>query len=106
MQRYRSRDGCYVVETVRLSGTPDRHDGEWIRVIYCSTWVADVRTILDLERYIALTELIDDDGVRHRIATRTELARRGATMGPPARPAPQAKRALAAHLRRLRLAYC
>jgi len=66
-----------------------------------------VAGIAVLERYIELTELVDDDGVRHRTATRAELARRGATMRPPARPAPSGREGtLAARLKRLRLAYC
>src|SRR5262249_35163427 len=77
MPRYRTRDGRYTVETVQLTGTPDRHDGEWIRVRFCGFCLADVRTVADLESYVVLAELVDDDGVRHLPVSRDELARRG-----------------------------
>jgi hypothetical protein len=44
--RYHTGDG-WTVEVVRLTGTPDRHDGEWIRIRYfgwhveCSAIAAD-----------------------------------------------------------------
>ena len=56
--RYRTADG-WSVEVVRLSGTPDKHDGEWIRVRQFGWFVADVRSIACLERYVALAELQD-----------------------------------------------
>lgn len=81
MPRYRTRDGRYTVETVQLTGTPDRHDGEWIRVRYCGFCLIDVRTIPDLERHVALVELVDDDGMRHQPTSRDELARYGRRRG-------------------------
>jgi hypothetical protein len=32
-ERFRTADG-WSVEVVRLTGTPDHHDGEWLRVNY------------------------------------------------------------------------
>jgi hypothetical protein len=101
MPRYRSRDGRYTVETVRLSCTPDRHDGEWVRVRFCGVWMADVRTIPDLELYVGLAELVDDDGLRHRPATRAELARRGRMARPASRPAPADREPITTRLARL-----
>jgi len=47
--RYRAAGG-WTVEVICLAGTPDRHDGEWIRVRNCGFHVADVRRFADLER--------------------------------------------------------
>jgi hypothetical protein len=49
--------GGWTVEVVRLSGTPDNHDGEWFRVCQFGWWTADVRTIAELERWFPLAEL-------------------------------------------------
>jgi len=49
--------GGWSVEVIRLSGTPDRHDGEWIRVRQHGCWVADVRSVREIERWIRLAEL-------------------------------------------------
>src|SRR5690242_4393861 len=102
MPRYRTRDGRYTVETVQLTGTPDRHDGEWIRVRYCGFCLVDLRSIADLERYVALTDLVDDDGMRHHPTSRHELARRGRLGRPSTQTAPQASGvAVCAHLAQL-----
>jgi hypothetical protein len=63
MTHYRSRDGLYTVEIVELSGTPDHHDGQWLRLRHCGFYLADVRAVTDLEHYVPLTELLDDDGL-------------------------------------------
>jgi hypothetical protein len=39
--------------------------------------ITDVRKIPDLERYVALAELVDDDGVRYQPVSRDERAREG-----------------------------
>jgi hypothetical protein len=54
--RYRTADG-WSVEVVRLSGTPDHHDGDWLRVCYFGSYVADVRTPEELTRYFPLSDL-------------------------------------------------
>src|SRR5579864_3336020 len=48
---YRTSDGCWSVEVVRLTGTPNKHDGEWIRVRNFGFFVADVRTVTELQSY-------------------------------------------------------
>ncbi len=54
--RYRTADG-WSVEIVQLTGTPDHHDGTWLRVCYFGSYVADVRTPEELVRYFPLDEL-------------------------------------------------
>lgn len=57
--RYRTSDGYWSVEVVRLTGTPNNHDGEWIRVRNLGFFVADVRSVVELESYVSLAELED-----------------------------------------------
>jgi hypothetical protein len=54
--RYRAPGG-WTVEVVCLAGTPDRHDGEWIRLRYYGFYVADVRSAGELERWFPLASL-------------------------------------------------
>jgi hypothetical protein len=54
--RYRTADG-WTVETVRLSMTPDRHDGEWIRVRRFGFWIQDVRSVEELAQLVPLADL-------------------------------------------------
>jgi hypothetical protein len=49
--------GGWTVQVIELTGTPDHHDGQWIRVSQYGFWVADVRTITGLERWFPLAEL-------------------------------------------------
>jgi hypothetical protein len=63
MTRYRSQDGLYTVEIVQLSWTPDHHDGQWVRLRHCGFYLADVRTAGDLERYLPLADLLEEDGL-------------------------------------------
>jgi hypothetical protein len=65
--RYRSADGRWRVEVVRLTGTPDRHDGAWIRVRYFGWFVADVRAVEDLAAYFPLAALELDGLGRKKI---------------------------------------
>lgn len=60
--RYRSSDGCWEIEVACLTGTPDKHDGERIRLRNYGWYVADVRSITDLERYVPLSDLEDELG--------------------------------------------
>jgi hypothetical protein len=57
--RYRALGG-WTVEVVELAGTPDRHDGTWIRVRLHGFFVADVRTVAELEQWFPLAELEPD----------------------------------------------
>ena len=54
--RYRTADG-WAVEVVELSATPDRNDGERLKVTYCGFFVALARTVGELEQWFALTDL-------------------------------------------------
>lgn len=56
---YRTSDGCWSVEIVRLTETPNKRDGEWIRLRQYGFYVADLRSVAELERYVALAELQD-----------------------------------------------
>lgn len=44
-----------------LSGTPDHHDGTWLWVTRYGSWVTDVRTAAELEQYVLLAGLVQDD---------------------------------------------
>jgi hypothetical protein len=54
--RYRTQDG-WAVEVVGLCATPDRSDGERLKVTYCGFFVALVRTVAELEQWFALSDL-------------------------------------------------
>jgi hypothetical protein len=54
--RYRTPDG-WAVEVVGLTATPDRNDGERLKVTYYGFFVAVVRTVGELEQWFALSEL-------------------------------------------------
>ena len=58
--RWRTQDGCWSVEVVTLSHTPDYHDGQWIRVRRWGYFIADVRSPADLAQYVALEELLEE----------------------------------------------
>jgi hypothetical protein len=57
MDRWRTRDGEWTVETVTLAGTPDNRDGSWLRVRRLGYYVADVRDAAGMACYIDLREL-------------------------------------------------
>ncbi len=54
--RYRTSDG-WSVEVVRLACTPDRHDGEWLRIRHLGWYIRDTRSIAELEQYVSLADL-------------------------------------------------
>jgi hypothetical protein len=58
--------GGWRVEVVRLEDTPDRHDGTWLRVTQFGWWTADLRSVVELERFFPLGELQEDDGLERR----------------------------------------
>jgi hypothetical protein len=45
---------------VQLSGTPNHRDGQWLRIKQYGAWTADVRTVAELERWVALADLEPD----------------------------------------------
>ena len=53
---YRTATG-WSVEVVERSGTPDHGDGQQLRVRYHGFYVADVRTVAELEQYFPLADL-------------------------------------------------
>lgn len=55
--RWRTTDGRYTVEVVRLSLTGRHRDGDWFRVKEYGCHVADVRTLEELARFIDLADL-------------------------------------------------
>jgi hypothetical protein len=54
--RYRTADG-WAVEVIGLSDTPDRNDGERLKVTYCGFFVALVRTVAELEQWFSPADL-------------------------------------------------
>jgi hypothetical protein len=69
--RYRTGDG-WSVEVVRLTCTPDRHDGEWLRIRHLGYYIGDTRNIAVLEQYVSLADLEADAlAGRHRFPTMT-----------------------------------
>jgi hypothetical protein len=63
--RYRTADG-WAVEVVGLSATPDRNDGERLKVTYYGFFVAVVRTVGELEQWFALSDLEPETLVSRR----------------------------------------
>jgi hypothetical protein len=57
--RYRAPGG-WTVEVITLSGTPDKRDGQWLRVALHGVHVADVRSVAELTQWFPLAELEDD----------------------------------------------
>jgi hypothetical protein len=57
--RCRTSSG-WSVHIVTLTGTPDHHDGAWLRVTYFGSFVADVKTPEELARYFPLSDLEPD----------------------------------------------
>jgi hypothetical protein len=57
--RYRTADG-WAVEVVELRATPDRNDGERLKISYCGFFVALVRTVAELETWFPLADLEPD----------------------------------------------
>jgi hypothetical protein len=57
--RYRTADG-WAVEVIALCATPDRNDGERLKVTYCGFFVALVATVTELEQWFPLASLEQD----------------------------------------------
>jgi hypothetical protein len=73
---YCTADG-WAVEVVELSATPDRNDGERLKVTYCGFFVALVRRVAELDQWFSLADLQLETLVRCR-----HLARGLAGFGP------------------------
>src|ERR1700683_858681 len=52
--RYRTAGG-WAVEVIGLCATPDRNDGERLKVTYCGVFVALVRTVAEPQQWFPLT---------------------------------------------------
>jgi hypothetical protein len=72
--RYRTASG-WSVEVVERSGTPDHSDGQQLRVRYHGFYVADVRTVAELEQYFPLADL-EPDGLSVAATRRPAGSRR------------------------------
>jgi hypothetical protein len=57
--RWRTRDGQFVVEVIKLTGTSRNRDGEWLRVKQHGSHLADVRSIEELANYVDLADLVE-----------------------------------------------
>jgi hypothetical protein len=55
--RWRTRDGQFTVEVVRLALTGRHADGEWIRLRQWGFHVTDVRSVEELAAYLNLADL-------------------------------------------------
>jgi hypothetical protein len=58
-KRWRTADGQWCVDAIRLSATPDSRDGDWLRVRWRGYWKADVRTVAELARLVPLDQLAE-----------------------------------------------
>jgi hypothetical protein len=72
--RYRTPSG-WSVEVVERSGTPDNSDGQQLRVRYHRFYVADVRTVAELEQWFPLADL-EPDGLTVTAPKRPAASRR------------------------------
>ena len=54
--RFRAPGG-WTVEVVCLTGTPDKHDGPWLRLRQFGYWVADIREVSEIEHWFPLADL-------------------------------------------------
>jgi hypothetical protein len=73
--RYRTASG-WSVEVVERSGTPDNSNGPQLRVRYHGFYVADVRTVAELEQWFPLADL-EPDGLGVAATRRVAAADRG-----------------------------
>ncbi len=76
--RYRTASG-WSVEVVERSGTPDNRDGQQLRVRYHGFYVADVRTVAELEQWFPLADL-EPDGLSIPVTNRPVGNRPGAAI--------------------------
>ncbi|MGA3155655.1 MAG: hypothetical protein ACLPN6_05950 [Streptosporangiaceae bacterium] len=55
--RLRSADGDWRIDVIRLSLTADGRDGEWLRICHRGFYVAEVRSVRELSRFVKLSDL-------------------------------------------------
>lgn len=55
--RWRTRDGRWRVDLIKLSKTGDHRDGERFRVSCDSYFIAEARTVAELSQHVDLAEL-------------------------------------------------
>lgn len=53
--------GGWVVDVIRLSLTGTGRDGTWLRIRRHGCWIADVRTVAEIETFIPLASLEPDE---------------------------------------------
>jgi hypothetical protein len=63
--RWCTSDG-WGVEVICMSLTPDRHDGDSLRVTHHGYWIAYARSVAELERWIELADLAEETLGRQR----------------------------------------
>jgi hypothetical protein len=52
--------GGWRATVMRLENTPDRHDGQWIRLTQHGFWTSDVHSVAELSRFLPLDALEPD----------------------------------------------
>jgi hypothetical protein len=57
--RWRTRDGQFVVEVIKLTGTSRNRDGQWFRVSQHGSHLVDVRSVDELAQYVDLADLVE-----------------------------------------------
>lgn len=57
--------GGWVVDVIRLSLTGTGRDGTWLRIRRRGFWIADVRTVAEIEAFLPLAGL-EPDGLAPR----------------------------------------
>jgi hypothetical protein len=55
--RFRSADGQWTIDAIRLSLTGTGRDGEQLRISHLGFFIAEVRSVDELRRYVELAEL-------------------------------------------------
>ena len=73
--RFRSADGQWTVEVIRLTLTGSNRDGECFRVCHYGFYVAEARTIDELREHVDLAELEESLAITRLRRTDEELRR-------------------------------
>ncbi|MGH3401026.1 MAG: hypothetical protein ACRDRJ_00660 [Streptosporangiaceae bacterium] len=63
--RWKSRDGRWRVDLIRLSGTADHRDGDRFRIARDGYFLAEARTVEELSRHVDPAELEEALAVRN-----------------------------------------
>jgi hypothetical protein len=75
IMRFRSADGQWTVEVIRLTLTGSNRDGECFRVCHYGFLVAEARTIDELRDHVDLAELEESLAITRLRRTEEELRR-------------------------------